>query len=265
MVDGASHRGVTGRLPLEAERFPEEARERLERADRLAAIGTLAAGLVHDIRNPLVSVRTFIQLLPERLEDEEFRTKFRELALAEIDRICALINDLLSFSRPVAAEREPTDLAEAAEQMVRLLEAEARKSEVELTSRTATESVRTVADAGQVRQVLMNVVLNALEACQPGGHVQVATRHERNGEGAWAVLEIGDTGHGLGDIDRERMFDAFYTTKSLGSGLGLFIARRIVVDHGGRIEAAPRDGGGTIFRIRLPACAEREDEQAVRA
>jgi signal transduction histidine kinase len=249
------------RGPLDAERFSDEARERLERADRLAAIGTLAAGLVHDIRNPLVSVRTFIQLLPERLEDEEFRTKFRELALGEIDRICALINDLLSFSRPVAPEREPTDLAEVAEQMVRLLEPEARKSEVVLTSRSDATPIRTVADAGQVRQVLMNVVLNALEACQPGGQVHVGTRREQDGDGTWSVLEVDDTGRGLGDIDRERMFDAFYTTKSLGSGLGLFIAGRIVADHGGRIEAAPRDGGGTILTIRLPACAEHVDDQ----
>jgi polar amino acid transport system substrate-binding protein len=251
-------------VPLESERFSDEARERLERADRLAAIGTLAAGLVHDIRNPLVSVRTFIQLLPERLEDEEFRTKFRELALGEIDRICSLINDLLSFSRPVAPEREPTDLAEVADQMVRLLEPEARKCEVGLTSRPDAQPIRTVADAGQVRQVLMNVVLNALEACQAGGDVCVGTRRERNGDGDWAVLEIEDTGRGLGDIDRERMFDAFYTTKSLGSGLGLFIAGRIVADHGGCIDASPRNGGGTIFRIRLPACAEYGDGEAGR-
>jgi len=260
-VDGVSHGGVAERGPLEVERFSEEATERLERADRLAAIGTLAAGLVHDIRNPLVSVRTFIQLLPERLHDEEFRTNFRELALGEIDRICALINDLLSFSRPAPPDREPTDLTEVAEQMVRLLEAEARKCEIQLTSRTNGGPIRTVADGGQVRQVLMNVVLNALEACPPGGRVRVTTHRECTGDGTWAVLEVEDTGRGLSDVDRERMFEPFYTTKSLGSGLGLFIAHRIVGDHGGTIEAGPCHEGGTVFRIRLPACAEREDDE----
>src|SRR5438094_10476353 len=105
-------------------------RELLGRADRLSALGMLAAGVDHGIRNPLVSVRTFIQLLPERLADEEFRTEFRELALGEIERICALINDLLAFSRPAPAERKPTDLNELAAQIARLLEAEARRRDV---------------------------------------------------------------------------------------------------------------------------------------
>src|SRR5256886_6994000 len=105
-------------------------RELLARADRLAALGMLAAGVAHEIRNPLVSVRTFIQLLPERLADEEFRTGFRELALGEIERICALINDLLAFSRPAPAERERTDLNELVAQIARLLEAEARPPDV---------------------------------------------------------------------------------------------------------------------------------------
>ena len=91
------------------------------RSDRLSALGILAAGVAHEIRNPLVSVRTFIQLLPERLADEEFRTGFRDLALGEIERICGLINDLLAFSRPAPAQREPTDLNELVAQILSLI------------------------------------------------------------------------------------------------------------------------------------------------
>src|SRR5439155_1479789 len=101
-------------------------RELLARADRLSALGMLAAGVAHEIRNPLVSVRTFIQLLPERLGDEEFRTTFRDLALAEIERICGLINDLLAFSQPAHAQVDPADLNDLVAQIVRLLAAEAR-------------------------------------------------------------------------------------------------------------------------------------------
>ena len=110
-------------------------RQLVARADRLSALGLLAASVSHEIRNPLVSVRTFIQLLPERLADEEFRTVFRELALSEIDRICALINDLLAFSRPAPAQRELTDMNELVGQIVRLLEVESRRRDVQLSSK----------------------------------------------------------------------------------------------------------------------------------
>src|SRR5262245_35350921 len=111
---------------------PAPAGDLLARADRLAVLGTLAAGIAHEIRNPLVSVRTFIELLPERLHDEEFRTEFRQLTLAEIERVCDLLNDLLAFARPSPAHLEPSDLNALARQTVRLLEPEARKRRVSL-------------------------------------------------------------------------------------------------------------------------------------
>lgn len=234
------------------------ARERLERADRLAAIGTLAAGIVHDIRNPLVSVRTFLQLLPERLEDEEFKTAFRELALSELDRVCLLINDLLSFSRPAAREREVIEVTPIVEQTVRLLEPEARKASVQLCLAEEGAPLRVIADEGQLRQVLMNVVLNAIEATPVGGRVDVACAVEvRSAHGC--VVSVTDTGAGLPPGDPAQVFEPFYTTKSLGSGLGLYIARRIVDDHGGTIQAVRCEHGGTSIVIRLPSAEGGDD------
>src|SRR5437773_1190678 len=123
-----------------------QTRELLGRADRLSALGMLAAGVAHEIRNPLVSVRTFLQLLPERRADEHLRTEFRELALGEIERICALINDPLAFSRPAPAERKPTDLNELAAQIARLLEAEARRRDVAVAFHGEADLPRVVAD-----------------------------------------------------------------------------------------------------------------------
>src|SRR5207247_156533 len=154
-----------------------QTRELLGRADRLAALGMLAAGVAHEIRNPLVSVRTFIQLLPERLADEEFRTGFRELALGEIERICALINDLLAFSRPAPAERERTDLNELVAQIARLLEAEARRRDVAVSFHGEPDLPQVVVDEAQVKQVLMNLLLNALQACCARGR-SMPTRSE---------------------------------------------------------------------------------------
>lgn len=244
--------GESSRAEAEA-----HARERLERADRLAAIGTLAAGIVHDIRNPLVSVRTFLQLLPERLEDEEFKTTFRELALSELDRVCLLINDLLSFSRPAAREREVIDLGPIVGQMVRLLEPEARKGDVHLALEHDGGVHRVLADEGQLRQVLMNVVLNAIEATPPTGRVLVACSVPPTAPSG-CLVTVTDTGGGLPDGDPAQIFEPFYTTKSLGSGLGLYVARRIVLDHDGTIEAVRCAGGGTSIVVRFPG-AEGDD------
>jgi signal transduction histidine kinase len=231
----------------------EHARVLLQRADRLSALGTLAAGVAHEIRNPLVSVRTFIQLLPERVDDEEFRTSFRELALKEIERICELITDLLAFSRPTPADREPTNLNEITSQIVRLLDPEARKRDVGLTMTLAERLPIVVVHEAQVKQVLMNVVLNAIQACPGHGTVDVCTSDDGAGG---CTVEIADSGIGMTAEQREHIFDPFFTTKEQGSGLGLYIAHRIVAEHGGAIAVTPRPEGGTTFRITFRGSGE---------
>jgi len=240
------------------------ARELLARADRLAALGTLSAGLAHEIRNPLVSVRTFIQLLPERLADEEFRTGFRELALGEVERICGLINDLLAFSRPAPATREPTDLNALVGQIVRLLDAEARKRDVDMSSDVEDTLPLITVDDGQVKQVLMNILLNALQACPPRGQVRVTTETSTRDEKRWCVVRIADSGPGIAPEHLEHIFDPFFTTKAAGSGLGLYIAHQIVAAHGGDIRASARTEGGTEFVIYFPADAEAEGDARAR-
>ena len=236
--------------------------ELLARADRLSALGTLAAGVAHEIRNPLVSVRTFIQLLPERLADEEFRTGFRDLALAEIERICALINDLLSFSRPAPAQREPTDLNELVAQITRLLDPEARKRDVTITMVLAERLPIVVAHEAQVKQVLMNVVLNAIQACGTRGAVEVSTRADDIQGERWCAIVVTDSGPGIAPDVVDHIFDPFFTTKDAGSGLGLFIARQIVSGHNGFITTAPRPQGGTEFTVNFPLRAREASGDA---
>jgi signal transduction histidine kinase len=235
------------------------AHELLARADRLSALGTLAAGVAHEIRNPLVSVRTFIQLLPERLGDEEFRTTFRDLALGEVERICGLINDLLAFARPAPAQVEPTDLNELVGQIVRLLDAEARKRDV-VVACTGDPALPLVAvDDAQVKQVLMNIILNAIEACAPRGRVEITTRTEGDAGDTSCVVAVADSGRGIEPEHLDQIFDPFFTTKDAGSGLGLFVAHEIVTQHGGAITAAPRAEGGTVFTIHFPVRAGRRE------
>jgi signal transduction histidine kinase len=227
-------------------------RELLARADRLSTLGTLAAGVAHEIRNPLVSVRTFIQLLPERLADEEFRTGFRDLALGEIERICGLINDLLSFARPAPEQREPTDVQDLVAQITRLLDAEARKHNVAVSCEADADLPLVTVDEAQVKQVLLNVLLNAIQACGGAGRVEVTISTTAQGGRRWCVLTVADSGPGIRPEHAARIFDPFFTTKDAGSGLGLFIAHQIVAGHGGYITTAPRAGGGTEFSIYFP-------------
>jgi signal transduction histidine kinase len=243
--------------PRPLDRDAVRARELLARADRLAVLGTLAAGIAHEVRNPLVSVRTFIELLPERLHDEEFRTEFRQLTLAEIDRICGLLNDLLAFTRPAPAQLEPCDLNALTVQTIRLLEPEARKRDVSLQVAAARDLPLVVVDEARVKQVVMNLVLNAIEASGARGEVRIATAPGR--AGAWSVLEVADGGAGIPPELAAQVFDPFVTTKDSGSGLGLYIAHRIVTEHGGTIDTRARRGGGTVVSVTLPAMAAARD------
>jgi signal transduction histidine kinase len=237
----------------------DQARTLLARADRLSALGTLAAGIAHEIRNPLVSVRTFIQLLPERLDDAEFRTSFRELALTEIERIAELTNDLLAFSRAHSADEARSDLNLLVAQTLRLLDSEARKRDITVDCDLTPSLPPVGVGDGQVKQVLLNVVLNGLQASPSHGRLLVRTTSGARG----CEVEVADAGPGIPPERVERIFDAFFTTKDSGSGLGLFIAQQIVRERGGRISVRPRAGGGTIFAILFPhAPLENGEEDA---
>jgi signal transduction histidine kinase len=243
----------SARAPLDSLRAgdPSDVRTLLARADRLAALGTLAASIAHEIRNPMVSVRTFVELLPERWQDDEFRTEFRQLALGEIERICELLNDLLAFARPAPADSDPSDPRVLVQQTVRLLEPEARKRDVALTLHCADPVPLAPIGEGRLKQVLMNIVLNALEACDVRGTVAVHAVPTDGGGGS--RIEVSDTGRGIAPHLLPHIFDPFVTDKETGSGLGLYIANRIVTEHGGTLDGRARPDGGTVFTILLPA------------
>jgi signal transduction histidine kinase len=212
----------------------------------------LAASVAHEIRNPLVSVRTFAQLLPERLQDEEFCTSFRELALAEIDRISLLVNDLLAFARPGAPEIHAADINDILDQIRRLVDGETKKRSIEFRVDFDGALPSLAVEEARIKQVFLNVVLNALHACSAGGAVTLATRAVTQGKSAYFQVEIRDSGPGIPPEDIGRIFDPFFTTKAGGSGLGLFIARRIVQDHGGFIDVESAPGSGAVFFVNFP-------------
>lgn len=228
--------------------------EVLQHSERLATIGTMAAVLAHEIRNPLVSIRTFTQLLPERYLDEEYRESFLNLALSEVDRITALVNELLSFARPATHERSPLNLDELVERVATLLDSHARKSGVSLSIETDASMPPIIADEDKINQILVNIVHNAIQACEnrSKGHVTVSTgRGWINGTEA-ATLTISDDGCGMSEEQVEQAFEPFFTTRTEGTGLGLAIARQLVVNHCGSVTIDSTPGKGTTFTITLP-------------
>ncbi len=146
----------------------KQSQDTLRRADRLSSLGLLTAGLAHEIRNPLVAIRTFTQLLPERYDDAEFLEGFQGLALKEVDRICGLINDLLSFARPSKPNVSPENINDAVDNIARILETQAKEKGVVIARDFHADLPKVWIDREQMKQVFMNLILNAIQAMQEG-------------------------------------------------------------------------------------------------
>jgi signal transduction histidine kinase len=248
-------------IALENARLYEELKKSqdiIRRADRLSALGTLAAGIAHEIRNPLVSIQTFFQLAPDRLHDEEFFTGFLGMTANEVKRISDLITELLTFARSPTRTLGPLDINQAVERVVPLLEPEARKHNLRLIRELSPTPPVVLADADQIKQVLINLILNAIQATQPGGLVSVITRIVDRQGMLSGQLEVSDTGPGISKEQLEHIFDPFFTTKDKGTGLGLSIAHQIAVEHGGSISVESEVGHGTTFVVSLPAAQMHE-------
>lgn len=224
----------------------------IRRADRLSSLGVLTAGLAHEIRNPLVAIRTFTQLLPERYQDREFREEFQVIALREVDRICGLVNDLLSFARPSTHNISSENINEVVENIARILETQAKERGVQIYRRLAPDLPKIWIDKEQLKQVFMNIILNAIQSIEGGGVVEVTSRlFKKDGAGSFVQIGVCDSGAGIPEQDLENIFNPFFTTKKDGSGLGLSISHQIVQEHGGYILVESKPGEGTTFLVHL--------------
>ncbi len=221
----------------------------LERANRLSSLGLLAAGIAHEIRNPLVAVKTFLDLLPQRLDDRDFLEHFRDLSLGELRRVTDLIADLLALGKSKTAERRAVDIPTTLEPVVRLMDSTARKRQVEVDARFAIGLPTVWADPDQLKQIALNLILNAIETSPPGTHVTLVVRP---GTGDGVVLEVRDEGPGIPPEQLETIFHPFFTTKETGTGLGLTLVHQMVVEHGGEITVESEAGRGSTFRVTLP-------------
>jgi signal transduction histidine kinase len=234
---------LVGRVEGVVQALQQRERE-VRRAEQLAALGQLAAGMAHEIRNPMTS----IQMLVQAAGDGGLAADDLAVIAREVRRVERSLQTFLDYARPPKPAKAPTDPANVAREMLDLIRGRAARQQVAVRVVDSPSPVTVNADPDQLRQVLVNLALNALDAMPGGGELTIEVR----ADGPDATVRVSDTGPGIAADFRGRLFEPFASTKDTGLGLGLVICRRIVEDHGGTIAAEDRPGGGARFSVRLP-------------
>jgi len=220
----------------------------MARAEHLATIGELAAGLAHEIRNPLAGIAGVVEVMGRELPPESSSRAVLPEVHSEIQHIQAILNDLLVYARPRPPEFHPADLNATVEQAVFLARQQVRTKPIEITLEPEKRLPGILHDPVQVQQVILNLLLNGIQAISNQGKIEVALRQERE----YAVVRIRDNGKGISRESLPRIFKPFFTTRKEGTGLGLPLARGIVESHKGRIEVTSEPGRGAQFEVWLP-------------
>jgi signal transduction histidine kinase len=233
--------------------------EQLRRADRLSALGELSAGLAHEIRNPLASIEGAVQILGRRELPEETRQEFTDLAYREVVRLKGLLTNFLEFARPAPPRLVASDVGPLLESVAKLASETATMAKVVLRIEAAGDLPPIAVDVEQIKQVLLNLVINAIQAMPNGGHITLRAARDREN----VQVEVEDQGVGIPAENLERVFDPFFTTRSSGTGLGLSIAYQIVSQHGGHISAGPNPQHGMTFSVTLPVAKSPVAEPVV--
>ncbi len=240
-----------------------ELEEQLRRSDRLAGLGTLAAGLAHEIKNPLTSLRTFTRFMPRKFDDERFRERFQRVVPHELERINTIVEQLLELSRPARLVFQAVRLAELLDRVLDLYANQIESKGIDVRREYARDCPGIQADPERLYQAFVNLVANALDAMTSDGRLtlRLGSGHTPAGPGpsriasagGYVRVEVEDTGKGITSSEADKVFNPFFTTKASGTGLGLALAHKIVEDHGGRITFRSTPGAGTTFRVLLPA------------
>jgi len=225
----------------------KEMEQRLRWADRLATVGRLASGMAHEIRNPLASISGSVQLLLELKELEDYQKRLMQIVVKEADRLSQLLSDFLQFARPRQPEYDDVDLTVLCEEILAVIAGDPRFKGLDVRIRSS-GVIHLAADRQQLRQALWNLLLNAADALPGSGTIQLSLVELD----AWVSVVVEDSGMGIPEAIREKIFDPFFSTKDRGSGLGLATVHALVQAHRGEINVQNRPEGGTRFVLRFP-------------
>ncbi len=226
--------------------------ERIERVNRLVSLGELAAGLAHEIRNPLAGMKTSSQVLLNRLKDQTSNKNLIEGVLFEIDRLNMLIADLLNFAHPRPADRTYVNVVEIIKKALELTENELEKHNIKLEMSVETKDTMAYIDRNQMEQVFLNIIINAVKAMKEGGKLSIKVYKKEDSMFRKLKVAFSDTGVGIEHENISRIFDPFFTTDPGGTGLGLSVVHKLVTANDGDIEVTSKVNQGTTFIISLP-------------
>lgn len=224
--------------------------EKVHRSERLASLGRLAAGVAHEIRNPLSSIKGFAQYFVKRFSGHDEEQGYASVMVKEVDRLNRVITDLLEFSGSKEPRRERQSLVTIVDQALKLLAPDLEIRKVEVVREYEPDLPAIPVDRDRISQVFINLLLNALESMEAGGEIRVGLR--RCGPPPAVEASVADTGTGIPEGELEKVFEPFFSGKKKGTGLGLAIVHQIIESHRGDIRVERRPGKGTVFRIRLP-------------
>jgi two-component system sensor histidine kinase HydH len=221
--------------------------DQLRHSDRLAALGQLAAVIAHEIRNPLGSIQGAVEILGAGLPASDPKSEFAQIARREVATLERLTSEILQFAKPAPPRQLPIDPQEIIEAACRLCADQARRLQVEINLEPV-PTTRILVDPEQIKQVLLNILINAIQVQPSGGKVEIRVSHDAND----VVISVRDFGPGIAAENLGRIFEPFFTTKREGTGLGLAISYQLVSHNGGRIRAESPLGQGACFRISFP-------------
>lgn len=245
----------------------KEMEEQMKRFDKMAAIGLLAAGMAHEIRNPLASLSGSIQMLKSELTLDHHQNHLMEITLRESERLNALITDFLLFAQPPQTHKMPWEIWKIMEETIEMfIHSSAFREGIQITRSNPGENFRAMIDPDQMKQVFWNLLINAAQSMSDGGKISIRLE-KRNGvlwgvnfplpaqrrEMEWITISITDSGSGISAQEKEKIFEPFFTTKEGGTGLGLSIVHKIIENHNGMIKVESEVGKGSTFTIFLPA------------
>jgi two-component system NtrC family sensor kinase len=235
----------------------QEAQAHLIHQEKMAAFGLLAAGIAHEVGNPLTSISSLVQMAQKHVDNSYVQEKL-SLVGGQLDRISGTLRELVNFSRPASVEKVWTDLADVAREALSIAKYYKSNRGKTVALQFSEPLPHLLASRDQLTQAILNLVLNAIDATEKGGRITISgLRKDQE-----IVLEIQDDGHGIHPQDAQRLFQPYFTTKPHGTGLGLFMTRRLVEQHGGSVTFSSLPGQGTTFRLHFPSPAPIQDKPA---
>lgn len=228
--------------------------EQMQRADRLAAIGEVAAGIAHEIRNPLTAIKGFIQLFEEELPEDDPKLVYTLIINREVDRMNKIISELLYYARPSEPQQVLVNINDVLESALFLVNFKTIKPKIKVTKNYNQSLPLISVDEEQIKQVFLNLIINSTQAIDTAGEIKLET--DITADEKYVVAVVSDTGKGIAQSNLKKLFDPFFTTREKGTGLGLAVVHKIIELHEGQIEVESQVGQGTTFRLYLPVRRE---------